>query len=250
MLREVAVRGAIMCFALALLEPAPAHAAMLMPGFYALSNHPDGLIDPPPYGARLDELYDATIGLPDDFTFNFDYVSASFSSAMWLTVTETSPGRYTLTISGESWGGRDLGGVYANDIYEGVYEFFFEYVVGAKDHFNGDDDIVVDPMDFTDAQGAANTGWVKTPLGDTILLADDKDGAFSFRFGDEDDDLGHRGFSGISGWGWLKHGSTPPLVNEPLSDWIFTAEKSLVPTPGSVVMLAIASLFAFPSRRR
>jgi len=39
---------------------------------------------------------------------------------------------------------------------------------------------------------------------------------FSLRLGDEDDDLGHRDFPGISGWGWLefrKSGTTEDILN-------------------------------------
>ena len=250
MLRALSGRGAIGLIALAAITPASARAAMLSPGFYRLHNHPDADIDPPPYGARLDELYDATLGIPDDFTFDFDYLSGPFNAAMWMTVTATTPGRYTLTISGKAWGGRDIGSSYANDQYQGIYEFYFQYLVGAKDGPAGDDDIIVDPMDFTDAQGAANTGWVKTPLGDTILLADDKDGAYSFRFGDETDDLGHDGFPGISGWGWLKHGLNPPLIDYPQSDWIFTAEASDIPAPAPLSLCVFVSGVAVQRRRR
>jgi hypothetical protein len=197
-------------------------------------------------------LYNATLGINDDFTFDFDYTSASFDATMLLDLEPTTPGRYTITISGKAWGGRDIGGAYANDQYLGVYEFYFQYLVGAKDHYNGDDDIIVDPTDFTDAQGAANTGYVKTPLGDTIFLTDAVgDGGalgWSFRLGDEDNDLGHRGYPGISGWGWLKHG-TPP-VNVPQSDWLFTVDPDpYVPSPGSLGLCAIASAAAVRRRR-
>lgn len=253
MLREVAVRGAIGVIALAGIAPATAHGAILSTGLHRLHNAPAANdIEPPPYGARLDELYDATLGVPDDFTFDFDYTSPTFSALMLIDVQPTTPGRYTLTIAGKAWGGRDIGGVYANDQYRGEYEFYFQYLVGVKDHYNGDDDIIVDPMDFTDAQGTANTGWVKTPLGDTIPLADDKglpSPGFSLRIGDEDDDLGHDGETGISGWGWLKHGS--PLVNHPQSDWIFTVDPQIwVPTPGSLALCAVGAVVGVRRRRR
>ena len=56
----------------------------------------------------------------------------------------------------------------------------------------------------------------------------------------EDDDLGHSGYVGISGWGWLKHG-TPP-VNVPQSDWLFVVDPNpYIPTPGSIGLSAIVA---------
>lgn len=254
MLREVAVRGAIGFIALAGIAPTWSQAAILSTGLHQLHNHPDADIDPPPYGARLDELYDATLGLPDDFTFDFDYKSGPFNALMLIDVEPAATsGYYTLTITGKAWGGRDVGTAYAADQYQGIYEFYFQYVVGAKDAF-GDDDIIVDPTDYTgQVAGTKNEGYVKTPLGDTIYLTDAVgDGGnsqISLRLGNEDDDQGHRGFPGISGWGWLKHGSPP--VNVSQSDWIFTVDpEEYIPAPGSIGLLALASVAAVRNRRR
>ena len=49
----------------------------------------------------------------------------------------------------------------------------------------------------------------------------------------------------ISGWGWLDHGVAGNHVNS--SDWLFT----VVPTPGTTALMAIAvALFAGGRRRR
>ena len=82
--------------------------------------------------------------------------------------------------------------------------------------------------------------------GSTIDLFDhaNSDG-FTFRLGNDDDDMGHRGFDGISGSGWLDHGEAGTYV--PASDWLFT----VVPNPGTTALMAIAAaLFAKGRRRR
>ncbi len=228
--------GVLACAALAggaMYIAAPAGAALIQTGTYRLHNHPDGSANPPPYGARIDELYNVT-GSHDIFTFNFDHPQ----SAMFLDYTGS-----TVRIYGVSYGGRDVGTNYANDQYLGVYAFDFLYNVGVG-LAPGDDDVMV-----TLPYGQYNYGTMLTPLGDTVSL---RDGHYSgsqpdFRFGDENNDLGHRGFAGLSGWGWLFHALPgQPYVNYPASDWLFTAE--LVPAPGMATLLLGAGLLA--SRRR
>ena len=103
----------------------------------------------------------------------------------------------------------------------------------------GDDDFIVTTPSST------NTGWIMFN-GSTIDLFDhaNSDG-FTFRLGNDDDDMGHRGFDGISGSGWLDHGEAGTYV--PASDWLFT----VVPNAGTMALMAIAAaLFAKGRRRR
>jgi hypothetical protein len=215
---------------------------MLMPGNYLLHNHPDGSDRPPLYGLRLDGLDgDAS----HDFTFDFDYVSQAFSSQMLLTLDEVSSGVYEITIQGSVWGGQDVGSGYANNAYLGQYDVYFKYTMNGQDA-PGDDDVIVNPAD------PANAGTITDPSGVVHFLGD-KQGAdgYSFRFGDEDNDAGHRGFNGISGWGWLMHGLTPgDEQNIPYSDWLFTAEKTNIPSPGSIGLSACALGLVATRRRR
>jgi hypothetical protein len=62
-------------------------------------------------------------------------------------------------------------------------------------------------------------------------------------------DLGHRGFNGISGWGWLSYvaddGTVLPHVYA--ADWLFTAE--LIPAPGAIALMGMGGLLAARRRR-
>lgn len=220
-------RGVMFCAGVAAFAGI-SHGAVISTGLYQLGNHPDGNATPPPYGLRLDELYDAT---DDHDIFSFDFEAAG--SDVKLAYDGT-----TISISGKAWGGRDVGGSHAIDAYLGFYEFEFTYTVGVTPA-PGDDDVLVD------AANHANTGWISTPLGHTKLLDDERGGNdYSFRFGDEDDDLGHRGFPGISGWGWLRVDDD----HTDAQDWLFTA--TLIPSPGAAGILAVGGLASIRRRRR
>jgi hypothetical protein len=208
---------------------AHASASVIQSATYRLHNHPDGSATSPSYGLRLDELYNATSG-HDIFTFDF----ADPASYVTLNYTGT-----TITIQGQAWGGRDEGSAYAAEATTGLYTFHFEYTVGV-DTAAGDDDIIV----IADMQ---NFGWISTPTGDTIDLTDKSDGSYSFRLGNEDNDLGHRGFAGISGWGWLVHGPQGSS-HVSASDWLFTVGE-IVPAPASLALLAFAPFAALRRRR-
>lgn len=214
-----------------------ASGVTIVDGLYRLHNHPDGQADPPPYGARFDELFNATSN-HDIFTLDFD----DANSAAFMTV-DLSLGR--IRIYGYSWGGRDIGTTYAADVYRGVYTFDFLYNVGVQ-QVPGDDDIWVISPDFS------NFGFITAPNGlGTINLTDKGDSGYTFRLGDENNDLGHRGFPGISGWGWMNYvnpdGSVRPHVAA--TDWLFTA-TFLIPSPGAGAVLGLAGLGALRRRRR
>ena len=218
------------------------HGAILAPGFvYQAHNHPDGNAAPPLYGLRLDELYNAT-GDHDKFTFDFDFDDGNFESAVFVSILEypNIPGSFLINISGSAWGGRDVNGDWANDQYLGEYTFNFTYAIGVTEA-TPDDDYIVTP---TKGQ---NSGTIMTPLGDTIDLTDQVGGdGYTFRLGDENDDNGHRGFNGVSGWGWLNHGGEPHVK---ASDWLFTVESTPTPTPGALALFGAGGLLAARRRR-
>jgi hypothetical protein len=213
--------------------------ANISTGLYELHNHPDGVLRPPLYGLRLDELFDITPGNNnDDYTFDFDHASSNMS--MFFTGS-------TIHIYGQSWGGRDVGSAYANDIYRGIYQIDFTYNIGVTP-VPLDDDIYVELPPYLYNTGTitapASAGGVVIPLHDGHYTVDGPD--LDFRLGDESNNQGHRGFNGISGWGWLFHGPENAPYYES-SDWLFTAVP--VPAPASVGVLCLAGVLAGRRRR-
>jgi len=224
------MKTSVVLSALALTAVA-ANAATIVSGTYALANHPDGNAQPPQYGLRLDELYNAT-GSHDIYTFDFNHASSNMKMDVNLVAN-------TIRIYGTTYGGRDIGGGYAVDLDAGAYTIDFLYNVGVSG-VPGDDDV------WANAASASNFGTITTARGDVIRLEDKSDGNYLFRLGDENNDAGHRGFAGISGWGWLTHGPAGSAhVNA--SDWLFTA--TLIPAPSSLALLGLGGLVAGRRRR-
>lgn len=254
MSRQVAARSAIGVIALAGIVPGAigtAHAALIQPGFqYQMFNHPAAQEDPPPYGLRLDELVDVTPG-HDIFTWDFEHDDSNGISLALLSIKELPnfPNRFVIDIKGTVYGGLTDGNGYANDpAHVGFWDIDFTYIVGVKKAF-ADDDYIVDP-DAPSMLTNAGTITGPGPGGITYLIGDVKDGEYSFRLGDENNDQGHQGFDGFSGWGWLKHGVAPPLQDIALSDWLFTLDDTAYPTPGALGLLGIAGLCGARRSRR
>jgi hypothetical protein len=229
----------VLCAALAaptlVTGQAPAGLIILEPGLYRLHNHPDGQVRPPLYGLRLDELINATPG-HDPFTFSFDDDGAE----MFLELGADS----SIHIFGTVFGGLDIGDTW-DPALSGLWNVNFTYDTSKPDA--DDDDIVVNPPQDP------NTGTITPLLGpDADVPIDLYDYAgtfpFTFRLGDEDDDLGHRGYDGISGWGWLNHGS--PDVHVDSSDWLFTVDPTPVPGPSAAAVLFISVATACGRRSR
>jgi len=211
-----------------------ASAAAILPGIYRLHNHPDGNSNPPPYGARFDELFNATTG-HDVFTLDFDHIQSQVIMTINANLTQ-------IHIQGQAFGGRDVGSVYANDAFEGVYQLDFTYSIGVSG-VPGDDDLWVNGPDNV------NFGTITGPGGQVVALSDKSDGNYAFRLGDEDNDAGHRGFNGISGWGWMQYVQpTGSPVHVASTDWLFTATYQ-IPAPGAGG-LALTAGFVLARRRR
>ncbi len=200
---------------------------------YRLSNHPDGSARPPAYGFRLDELYNVTSG-HDVFTFDFDHGSSNMRMDV-----DVDAG--TIRLYGQSYGGRDTGTEYVNDAYLGVYEIEMMYSAGVS-VVPGDDDV------WSTAGSMTAVGAIVTPVDDVIPLTNMNMGGYTLRIGDEGDDGGHRGFDGMSGWGWVNHGLDPSAHVES-SDWLFTATRE-VPAPGAGILAAMGLGLAGVKRRR
>ena len=219
---------------LALIVPAVSAQAqgrvILEPGSYGLRDHPNGTQGPPTYGLRLDELIDVTAG-HDVFTFSFNHDMAD----MRLDITEVGTDEFELHIYGTAFGGLIQDHQY-DAFVSGVADIDFVYMIAHP--VDGDDDLIVTTPNFM------NTGVI-TFAGKTIDLFDRANSeGFTLRLGDENDGLGHRRYDGISGWGWLDHGTAGTHIYS--SDWLFT----VVPTPGSAALLSIALAIGARGNRR
>lgn len=203
---------------------ATAQADFLPHGTYTLGSHPSTNDNPPPLGLRLDRLFNT----PGKFAFDFD----NPQSNMVMDFNGS-----TIHIHGTTYGGHDGGMDFANDGYQGVYTVDFTYQANIVEFANGDVAVQVSPS-------ALNSGTITSPNSipggqQTVSLterADMNGNSFYLAFN-------HRGFSGLSGFGWLDFPGRP---DHALADWLFTAEfqgggngPPVIPAPGALVLAAI-----------
>ncbi len=226
-----------------------AHAGVIPDGRYLLGSHPDGGANPPPYGLRLDGL-DGNVN--SIFTFDFDYVDGTTGqTAMMQLSLDQAAGE--IRIWGSAYGGREAGSVYDNVANGAVgwWDIDFTYNMnvtsfGTGDGYNLDDAYVSAPA--ASNSGSISRAFASTTMNQSYALTDyETNGGLSFRFGDDSRAPGHRGYDGISGWGWLNHDGVPGQ-HIAASDWLFTAE--LVPVPGALVLGMVGFGFVGVMRRR
>ena len=184
-------------------------------GVYKLRNHPDGNVRPPYYGLRLDKLF----GGVTPVTFDFEHAQSDMRMRI-------ENGGTKVVLYGQVWGGKDNGTSYD---FAGLWKVQMIYN-GTVSTVPGDDDLYVTAeSDFGTIVPQYTTAHFST--GQVFQLVPKSDGNFSFRLGNEDNDNGHRGFNGISGWGWLNHNGDGNLAtHKASSDWLFTA----TPAPGTI----------------
>ena len=205
--------------------PVPSNNRILEDGTYQLSNHPDGsgndYANGSPYGLILSGLLRDDLQSGDVSLFNFDHPDAN----MQMTVNGNK-----IRIFGTAFGNLNAKDNFENDDdYEdnpGLWKIDFTYHQNTVTNVSGDDDF------FVNEQFAGqNTGIIKQLYGNKLEF-DLSDYAgkndFTFKLGDETNDQGHRGFDGISGWGWLKHSNAEEYVGH--SDWLFTVNPEKIIT--------------------
>jgi len=226
-----------------------AQAGVIPDGRYILGSHPNGGANPPPYGLRLDGL-DGNI--QSIFTFDFDYVDSNNGQAALMQLTlDSAAGE--VHIWGSAYGGREAGSVY-DDVASGAvgwWDIDFTYNVNVTSFTSGDgfglDDVYVSSPSASNS-GTISRSFASSTMSQSYDLSDyESNGGLSFRFGDDSRAPGHRGFDGISGWGWMNHSGIPGS-HIAASDWLFTAE--LVPVPGAVVLGIVGFGFLGLMRRR
>ncbi|SER37966.1 PEP-CTERM protein-sorting domain-containing protein [Nitrosomonas sp. Nm51] len=209
------------------------HAHAINTGTYVLHNHPDGGIAPPLYGLRLDGL----LGDPaKEYTFDFDHSNSN----MLLTWNGSR-----IVIDGVAYGGEDTGSGYKVGT-TALWNIHFEYDTGVSQTANGGlSDLIVNSDN-------ANFGTISSGFGAWELEDQSNNAGLAFQLGDENGS-GHRGFAGISGWGWMNHGANciaGDCNHIYASDWLFTADPARIPLPSTIGLLGTGLLGLMLHRRQ
>jgi hypothetical protein len=214
----------------------PTSAQAFSVGKYKLGSHIDGSQRPPAYGLRLDGLL--TGDTNEEYTFDFDH-------SMSNVFLEYKPD-HTIHIYGKAYGGEDNGNSYKTGTTD-VWNIDFKYS-GVQTVTNPSNKADNDLIALLGKGQISSTNFGTYDL--AAQTATEKGVNFAFRFGDEKNDLGHRGYQGISGWGWVNHGKDiDGIVGNNAqnhiyaSDWLFTAKP--VPTPAllpGLIGMGVASL--------
>ncbi len=185
---------------------------ILEDGTYQLSNHPDGTDfgNGNPHGLILTGLFvDGMYQTGDISVFDFEHPDAN----MRMSVDGNE-----IRIFGTAFGNLDVDNNFDYDDTPGLWQIDFSY--NNVETLTGDDDLSVN-----ERFSGINTGSIKQLYGNQAEfdLSDEAgNNSFSFQVGDKTDNQGHRGFEGISGWGWLNHSNADQYVYH--SDWLFTVD--------------------------
>lgn len=207
---------------------------------FALADHPDGNVNPPPYGLRFDDLFTEVGGQGGVTSFSMNYFGDTT-----LTVTDDGVGNLTIDIVGTLYGGVDTGVDYGYG--EGAFALDYTYAVSVAADGSGWVVNSQDPM---------NSGTLTVLPGNTDLVSGTvfnffgqvTEGGPIFIFKNDGWRLGgHPEFDPQTtyvGRGWH---STDNLGGTE-HDFLFVGE--LIPAPGAGLLLVGGGLFAGSRRRR
>lgn len=222
---------------------------VLANGIYVLGNHPDGGAQPPLYGLRLDGLGSGgvyTFDFSDDVADNDDDGAGMLMNLM---VDTSDPTNSSIRIHGTVFGGLNSGSGYGTDGV-GLWDVDFTYGLtdGSGIQVAGDGRIFVQPENNTQNNGTITPLFTDTLFtsGTPIALVDfiNPPSGTVFNL-----NTGHRGFAGVSGWGWLTHGSDPNN-HISASDWLFTVDPTPIPAPGAAFLAAFGMAAVGMVKRR
>ncbi|MEM9177479.1 MAG: PEP-CTERM sorting domain-containing protein [Myxococcota bacterium] len=226
---------------LALVLPSAAFAAPIESGVWLdLGSHPGGNQAPSAYGLRLDGLLTGDSG--DVYTFDFDHEQSDMK-LFW------DEDANTIQITGQSWGGLDVGSVYENARLFTI-DFTYQNVMDQTSRNR----LQVNPAPSDSDHAALYTyglsrGSITDTTTDTAYDLVDFAGnhGYTFRCVEE-----HRGAE-RSCYGWVNHSGAPGGLNEHLyaSDWLFTVDHAApVPEPSAALLFGLGAAVCGNAVRR
>lgn len=187
---------------------------------YILCNHPGGSERPPNYGLRLDGLVSGKER--DIYTFDFEYQDKKGKQAkVWLDHKSTGE----IHIHGLVYGGQ----VNNHRYKEGTTDYWdIDFTYKAVGQKTNDAYVTEKHPEHGKHQIGVGQGTITSKSGklgayELVDFFGKPSKGYSFQFGD---DTEHRGYEGISGWGWLNHSNSPKGIYQHMGvcDWIFTAK--------------------------
>ncbi len=209
---------------------------------FRLHDHPDGNINPPPYGLRYDDLFKSVGGPGGSTSFSFEENGASMRL---IVSTDTMTNAKTIRIVGKVYGGKDNGA--SVSFGAGLYKLDFTYTQNVAAHGTG---WKVTGTDSANNGSLVSLGNADVAAGTTWSFSDKGDGkGNSFYFKQDDHRLaGHPEFG--QGY-WVGHGWVMSSDGRGLSstrDFLFLGKPIPLPTAG--LMGAIGLLGLAGVRRR
>lgn len=188
---------------------------------FVCHDHPEGVVAPPTYGLRIDDLLGE-----GQYTFSFDYSDGIEEALVILTYDETNA---TIRIAGRAYGGKLEGDDWsASERGWMNIDFIYTDAVAVYDNCarESGDDLFVTGASSLNSGTFTLDGWGGNASFSFIDRANE--GGCSFVF---DNDWDSKGVQEIandpniwSGAGWLQPGTTGDR------DWVFTATRYTPPT--------------------